>query len=61
MNTMDSPERLWRTQFDKQLTNETTERVGLIRSRGYPTRGGYDAEDGCERRPRDAIAAAVLG
>jgi hypothetical protein len=27
MSTMDTPERLWRTQFNKQLTNEMMERV----------------------------------
>jgi hypothetical protein len=35
--------------------------VGLIRSRGHSTRGGYDGEDGCEGRPREARAAAVHG
>lgn len=35
--------------------------VGLIRSRGHSTRGGYDGEDGCEGRPREACAAAVHG
>jgi ribonuclease inhibitor len=35
--------------------------LGLIHSRGPTTRGGYDAEDGCEGRPREARAATVHG
>ena len=35
--------------------------VGLIRSRGHSTRGGYDAEDGSEAGARAARAATVHG
>ena len=35
--------------------------MGLIHSRGHTTRGGYDGEDGCERRPRAPSAASIHG
>ena len=48
------------TDIDWQMPNRAS-RLGLIRSRGHPTRGGYDGEDGCEGRPREACAATVHG
>jgi hypothetical protein len=58
---MDSPQPLWRTQFDKQLTDSLVERIlkqasSLIRQVQRPTRGRRPAQQHPREAPRRTAA-----